>query len=191
MVAKKSKSKKQTEKVEPVKQILIKAVFNKENVFSNKKEAFTLCDQSRFGEKKEGKVIYSIYEALYLLEKGKMEVTIGKKKIKFDRLLDEARENDKNILVKYLVFKDMRNRGFIVKTALKFGAEFRIYDRGVKPGEDHARWILYPVSENSSLTWHDFSAKNRVAHSTKKNLLIGIVDEEHDVTYYQVSWIKP
>jgi len=37
----------------------------------------------------------------------------------------------------------------------------------------------------------DFSAKNRVAHSTKKNLLIGIVDEENDVTYYEISWVKP
>ena len=85
----------------------------------------------------------------------------------------------------------MRNRGFIVQPALKFGAEFRVYARGVKPGQDHAKWILYPVSENSSLTWHDFSAKNRVAHSTKKNLLIGIVDEEQDVTYYEIRWIKP
>ena len=85
----------------------------------------------------------------------------------------------------------MRNRGFIVKTALKFGADFRVYDRGVKPGEDHARWILYPVFETSSLTWHDFSAKNRVAHSTKKNLLMGVVDEEEDVTYYEIRWIKP
>ena len=89
------------------------------------------------------------------------------------------------------MFKDIRNRGYIVKTALKFGAEFRVYDRGVKPGEDHARWIVYPVKESSTLTWHDFSAKNRVAHSTKKRLMICIVDEENDVTYYEVKWLRP
>ncbi|MBU1252016.1 MAG: tRNA-intron lyase, partial [Nanoarchaeota archaeon] len=38
---------------------------------------------------------------------------------------------------------------------------------------------------------HDFSAKNRVAHSTKKNLLLAIVDEEGDVSYYEVRWVKP
>ena len=74
---------------------------------------------------------------------------------------------------------------------MKFGAEFRVYDKGIKPGQDHARWILYPVKESEILTWHDFSAKNRVAHSTRKNLLIGIVDEERDITYYEISWIKP
>ncbi len=85
----------------------------------------------------------------------------------------------------------MRNRGYIVKTALKFGADFRVYDRGVKPGEDHAKWVVYPVNEGSTLTWHDFSAKNRVAHSTKKRLLMGIVDAENDVTYYEIRWMRP
>lgn len=185
------KESKKAKKPATAKIAKIKAVFDGEGVSSNKKEAFSLHSQSRFGEKKEGKIIYSVFESLYLLEKGKMEVTFKKRKLKFEQLMNEAREKDKNIGTKYTVFKNMRNRGFIVKTALKFGADFRVYDRGVKPGEDHARWILYPVSENSSLTWHDFSAKNRVAHSTKKNLLIGIVDEEEDVTYYVCQWLKP
>lgn len=169
----------------------IKAIFDGESVSSNTKEAMTLHAQSRFGELKSGKIIYSMFEALYLLEKGRMDVYSSKKKIKFDKLIEEARKKDKNIRTKYVVFRDMRARGFIVKTALKFGADFRVYDRGIKPGDDHARWILYPISETSSLTWHDFSAKNRVAHSTKKNLLIGIVDEEEDCTYYEIRWIKP
>jgi len=85
----------------------------------------------------------------------------------------------------------MRNRGYIIKTALKFGAEFRVYGRGIKPGEDHAKWVVYPVLESSVLTWYEFAAKNRVAHSTKKKLLIGIVDAENSVTYYEIKWIKP
>jgi len=169
----------------------IKAVFTSENIYSNSSDASALQSKSVFGERKEGKVIYSIFEALYLIERKKMNVYFKNKRIRFEDLISKARKKDKNVLTKYLVFKDMRTRGFVVKTALKFGAEFRVYDRGVKPGKKHARWILYPVSENSSLTWHDFSAKNRVAHSTKKNLLIGIVDEEEDVTYYEVAWKKP
>jgi len=169
----------------------IKAVFTGESIYSNKKEAFSLNQQSRFGEQKEGKILYSMFEALYLLEKGKIELTEKKKKMSFEKLMDKAKQMDSRILTKYLVFKDMRNRGYIVKTALKFGAEFRVYDKGKSPGEEHAKWILYPVREADNLTWHDFSAKNRVAHSTKKNLLIGIVDDENDCTFYEVKWIKP
>lgn len=183
------KIRKKAKKTEKSK--LVKAVFSGETIYSNKKEAFTLYEQSRFGEPKEGKIYYSFYEAIFLLEKGKIEIKQGSKKLNFEKLLEKLKELDNRIETKYSVFKDMRARGYIVKTALKFGAEFRVYDKGKKPGEEHARWILYPVKESDILTWHDFSAKNRVAHSTKKNLLIGIVDEEGDVTYYQVSWIKP
>lgn len=186
-----AKEKVETQEKKPIKIEKIKAIFDGESVSSNKKEAIALYSQSRFGELKSGKIIYSIFEALYLLEKGKLDLSFGKKKLDFEKLMQEIREKDKVVRTKYIVFRDMRNRGFIVKTALKFGADFRVYARGIKPGQDHAKWILYPVSETSSLTWHDFSAKNRVAHSTKKNLLIGIVDEEEDCTYYQVSWIKP
>ena len=120
-----------------------------------------------------------------------MTIIEGKKKINFEKLLDKLKKLDKKIETKYIVFKDLRDRGYVVKTALKFGAEFRVYDKGVHPGQDHSKWIVYPVKESDSLTWHDFSAKNRVAHSTKKNLLIAIVDDEKDVTYYEISWVRP
>ena len=191
-MAKKQKPAGKTKKAEKTaKRIVVKAVFSSEYIYSNKKEAFSLHQQSRFGEQKEGKILYSVFEALYLLEKGKLELIHNKKKLKFEQLLGKFKEQDNRVETKYVVFKNMRDRGYVVKTALKFGAEFRVYDKGVKPGQDHAKWILYPVKESDSLTWHDFSAKNRVAHSTKKNLLIGIVDEEKDVTYYICQWTKP
>jgi len=171
--------------------VLVKAVFSGESIYSNKKEAFTLYTKSRFGEQKSGKIIYSFPEALYLVERNNMQVTSGKKPLEFEKLLKKIKRTDKKIETKYTVFRNMRERGYIVKTALKFGAEFRVYDKGKKPGQVHAKWILYPVRESDGLTWHDFSAKNRVAHSTKKNLLIGIVDEEQDITYYEVTWTKP
>ncbi len=188
IVKKTKENKKQGKKEDKGK---IKAIFTGETIYSNKKEAFSLYEKSRFGEKKEGKIFYSFPEALYLLEKKKIEITEGKKKFTFDKFIEELKEYDRKIQTRYAVFKDMRQRGYIVKTALKFGAEFRVYDKGKKPGQEHARWILYPVRESDILTWHEFAAKNRVAHSTRKNLLIGIVDEENDVTYYEISWIKP
>jgi tRNA-intron endonuclease, archaea type len=171
----------------------LKTFFSRDIVFSeDDKLAKSMYDKSRFGEPKGRKFYYSLFEALYLLEAGKVDVLDGRNKnIDFDSFLKKAKRIDKDFWIRYSVFKDMRSRGYIVKTALKFGADFRIYDRGVKPGQDHAKWILYPVSEAKGLTWHEFSAKNRVAHSTRKKLLIGIVDSEGDVTYYDVGWTRP
>jgi len=160
-------------------------------VISNTQEAITLYEKSRFGELREGKIYYAGVEALYLVETGKMHVFDGKKKLSFEKLLSVLAENDKRLRTKYIVFRDLRQRGYIVKTALKFGADFRVYARGKKPGQEHARWILYAVHESEEFSWHEFAAKSRVAHSTKKSLLLGIVDEENDVTYYEVKWLKP
>jgi len=50
--------------------------------------------------------------------------------------MNKFKRIDKKIQIKYPVFKDLREKGYIVKTALKFGADFRIYDKGQKPGEN-------------------------------------------------------
>jgi len=173
---------------------LIKTTFAKERVLTgNSDEARELYNQSRYGSLLEnGKVQLSLLEALYLLEKGKIELLDGRnKKITFDKFLKKAQKLELNFWVRYCVFKDMRDRGYIIKTALKFGADFRVYDRGVKPGEDHARWVVYPVHEGSTLTWYEFAAKNRVAHSTRKKLLIGVVDGEGDVSFWESRWLRP
>ncbi len=172
----------------------VKGVLANERVITeNSNEARELYNQSRFGTVlSSGKVQLSLLEALYLFEKGKIDVLDGRgKSIESEKFLKKAQRINKNFWIRYCVFKDIRNRGYIIKTALKFGADFRVYDRGIKPGEDHAKWIIYPVHESESLTWHEFAAKNRVAHSTKKRLMMGVVDEEGDVSYWEIKWLRP
>lgn len=170
----------------------ISSTFSGERISSNAKEAFDLFANQRFGEQNGEKIFYSMHEALFLIEQGKMQLEDSKgKKLTEKQLKLKFEKIDKKFETKYIVFRDLRKKGYIVKTALKFGAEFRVYSPGKFPGEAHAKWILYPVSETETLTWHDFSAKNRVAHSTNKNLLIGVADEEGDVSYYEVNWTKP
>ena len=162
-------------------------------VTENSDEARNFYATNRYGTiLKNGKVQLSHYEALFLLETEKLIVLDGRnKEYDFDRFVKKAAGNEKNFWIKYCVFRDFRERGYVIKTALKFGAEFRVYDRGVKPGEDHAKWVVFPVSEYENMTWYEFSAKNRVAHSTKKRLLIAVVDEENSITYYEVRWVRP
>ncbi|MFA4886635.1 MAG: tRNA-intron lyase [Candidatus Nanoarchaeia archaeon] len=152
-----------------------------------------LYDKNRYGEPQEDKKIYySFLEAMYLFERGKLHVNdIKDKALDKKTFLKKALKAEPNFMIRYAVFRDLRKRGYIVKTALKFGADFRVYERGVKPGEDHARWIVFPVSESNTLTWFEFSAKNRVAHSTRKRLLLAIVDAEGECTFYECRWLRP
>ncbi|OGM02913.1 tRNA-intron lyase [Candidatus Woesearchaeota archaeon RBG_13_36_6] len=174
--------------------VVVNGLFAEERVLTEDSDAAReLYNQSSYGRiLEDGKLQLSLCEALYLMEKGKLRIHDQRKKeMSFENFLKNAKKVEPNFWIRYCVFKNMRNRGYIIKTALKFGADFRVYDRGVKPGEDHARWIIYPVHEGNVLTWYEFAAKNRVAHSTKKRLMIGIVDDEGDVTYYEIRWMRP
>ncbi|PIN73943.1 tRNA-intron lyase [Candidatus Woesearchaeota archaeon CG10_big_fil_rev_8_21_14_0_10_45_16] len=176
------------------KKKLVKGIIAGERIITESSdEAREFYNQSRFGSLIDnGKVELSLLEGLYLMERSRLSVkSQSGREVKFESYVKRARKVEPNFWIRYVVFRDMRNRGYIIKTALKFGADFRVYDRGVKPGEDHARWIVFPVHEASVFTWHEFSAKNRVAHSTKKRLLLGVVDDEGDVTYYEVKWMRP
>ncbi len=192
MSAKKIKlAKKQEQKTqkEQAKAVLSKDIVTTENSDS----ARELYNQSRYGVLLDnGKVQLSLIESAYLAEKKSIElVSESNRKIDIEKFIKKAIKLEPNFWTRYCVFKDIRNRGYIIKTALKFGADFRVYDRGVKPGEDHAKWIVYPVREADTLTWYEFSAKNRVAHSTKKRLLIAVLDAEKDVTYWEIKWTRP
>ncbi len=173
---------------------VINAYLSNERVTAeNSDPARELFNQGRFGKlNKDGSVQLSLIEGLYLMDKEKVTILDKRNKpISFESFLKKATKIEPSFWIRYCVFRDIRDRGYIIKTALKFGADFRIYDRGVKPGEDHARWIVYPVHEAEHLTWYEFAAKNRVAHSTKKRLLIAVVDDEGDVSYWECRWLRP
>src|SRR3989338_2577513 len=135
-----TKAKKKLEEKKETKEDskVITATFEADKVLTEiSNEARELYDQSRYGALLEnGKVQLSLIEAFYLMDRGKLEIYKSKnKKFTSEEFARKARKLEPNFWVKYCVFKDIRNRGYIIKTALKFGADFRVYDRGVKPGE--------------------------------------------------------
>ncbi len=170
---------------------MIQAKASGDNITSNSTEAFSLFEKSSFGEKKSGKIEYSFVESLYLIEHNKMKVLSGSKQLNLDSLIKKLKKIDKRIESKYLVYKDLRKKGYVLKTALKFGADFRVYSKGSHPGKSHAPWLLFITKDSSQLSWNEFAAKNRIAHSTNKRLLLAVIDEESSVSYYEVSWMRP
>ena len=189
-----TKTEKKAEKDKEEKLQKIRADFAGDKVLTEISDASReLYNQSRYGTLLDnGKLQLSLTESLYLMEKNTIEIYKSKtKKMDFDEFSKKAKKQEPNFWVRFCVYKDIRNRGYIIKTALKFGADFRVYDRGVKPGEDHAKWIVYPVYESSTLTWYEFAAKNRVAHSTKKRLLLAVVDDEDSVSFWECRWLRP
>jgi len=160
------------------------------SVKTNDPKAYNLTKTNFFGEKVGETIEYSLFEAMYLVETKKIEILFNNKLLNHQDIDKKFSRIDKKFGVRYAVYKHLRKNGHIPKTALKFGAEFRVYEKGKGPGKGHSKWIVFTDSEKGQNSWHDFSAKNRVAHSTGKKLLLAIVDDEKDVLFYEVAWTK-
>lgn len=158
---------------------------------SSASQAFTLAEKSAFGEKKDKKVLYTPYEVAYLLEKKGATLETVKKPLSPSEARKIVERQEKGFSQKYTIYKDLREKGHIPKTGLRFGADFRLYKKGTRPKSAHAPWLVIVIEEREKLSPTQFAAHARVAHSTKKKLLLAVVDTEDRINYYEVGRFKP
>ena len=148
----------------------------------------TFLAEKGFGESVEGRSWLFPEEALFLIEKGDLDP--GKT---IDEVRDFFTEKTPGFLHRYAAYRDLRTKGYVVKAGAKYGADFRVYDKGVKPSRkeerEHAKFLVWVMSETAALEMKTLVGINRVAHSVKKTLIVAIVDRELDVTYIQNSRI--
>ncbi|NOZ59569.1 MAG: tRNA-intron lyase [Euryarchaeota archaeon] len=143
--------------------------------------------QRGFGRKRERGLHLSLVEALYLLEKRKLEVVKGGRSLSLEELLGEQEEG---LLTRYAVYRDLRERGYVVKTGFKFGTHFRVYERGAYPKE-HSRYLVHAVREGDAISFTELARAVRLAQGVRKKLLFAVVDDEEDITYYAVERVTP
>ena len=154
------------------------------NKFFLEENDFQSLNSKSFGNKIASKFELNEYEVAFLIEKKKIKVFEKNSEFRIEDIMNK-KEFDYNY---YLVFKDLRTRGYIVKSGLKYGFVFRVYDKGIKLGDDHSLWLVDVYAESNKIKLKDLSGKNRVSHTAKKKMLIGIVDDEGDVTYIENNW---
>ncbi len=146
-------------------------------------------EKSHYGNMTEDGLQLTLIEALFLIEKGKLSVSKDSKDISLDEMFKIIR--DKGFFANYIVFRDLRNRGYIVKTGFKYGSEYRLYERGKSPGDGHSDYLVKVSRESSEFMMSDLSSYVRVAHGVNKKLLFAVVDDENNITYYNVEWTRP
>lgn len=133
----------------------------------------------------------NLYEVLFLLEKKKIELYDTKNnKLSFDDIVDRfnSKSKNNNIDINYLVYKDLKKKGYLVKSGLKFGFTFRVYDKGIKLGEDHALWLVEPSQEFSKIKINELTSKARTANTTRKKMILAIIDTESEISYFEINW---
>jgi tRNA-intron endonuclease len=169
------------------------AIIINDKILTKDKRLADALRQRGFGENKEQELVLDLFEGLYLLEKEKFSIINGKtgKTLDEEEYLNYADKKIKNFFLKYQVFKDLRNRGFVVKTGFKFGFDFRVYPRGKKPGEAHSQWCINVTSQDDKYNFIELSRMVRLAGNLKTKLLNAVVDSENEINYYEVTRITP
>jgi len=137
----------------------------------------------------------SIYDALYLLEKGIIKVrdiarseNCADSYLDPDELIKIGNESYKDFKAKYKVYKDLRDKGFIVRPGLKFGSDFSVYRYG--PGIDHAPFLVTVYSKDTKLLGVDLVRAGRLANSVRKKWVIAVILEDGTIRYLVFSWYK-
>jgi len=137
-----------------------------------------------FGENKGRELVLDLYEALFLVLNDKIVVTKGKKKINAKKILEIGQEQDKKFYSKSLVYSDIREKGYCVKTGLKFGFDFRVYPKGKKVGETHSQYGINIASENEKISMTQISRITRLAGNIHIKAIVAVVDRENSINYY-------
>jgi tRNA-intron endonuclease len=129
----------------------------------------------------------TFYEALYLLDKGMLEIRGEKgKTLDFQSLLHNYEAQNENAWVNYLVYRDLRSRGYVVREGFGGGIDFRIYDRGTY-GKDTAPYLVMSTQEGKPLPVNDLAGILQQCQSQKKELTLAVMNRRGEIVYYSVG----
>ncbi|MCI6774285.1 tRNA-intron lyase [Methanobrevibacter boviskoreani] len=148
-----------------------------------------LNEKSHFGKLTDKALELSLIEAAYLMKNNRLDIYKDNVKCEPSYIINLIKERD--IYGKFLVYSDLKNRGYVIKTGFKYGSEFRLYERGLAPGKGHSNYLVKVVYEKYEINALDFASYVRVAHGVNKNLLLAVVDDDLDITYYNIEWTRP
>lgn len=146
--------------------------------------------QKEFFGKPFGELLQlSFVEALYLLEKDILEIqTIDGTSLSKEKCLQLMQKHQPDIQQRLLVFKDLKQRGLLVKTGFKFGAHFRAYTK--QPEKTHAEYLIHVVEKDFTSIWAEISRAVRLAHSVNKEFVFACIDGP-SVEYIKLGRLRP
>jgi tRNA-intron endonuclease, archaea type len=136
-------------------------------------------------------LLLDLMEGLYLFEQGRIRVVEGKTRRAVGKaaLLKTARVTYRGFRLAYRVYKDLRNKGYIVTPGIKFGADFAVYEHG--PGIDHAPFIVSVETPGSVMGPFEVVRAGRLATTVRKQFILAIPDPGSDkIRYLVFSWFK-
>jgi tRNA-intron endonuclease len=142
-------------------------------------EGRSLYDQSGYGRPDEGGLRLAPEEACYLLHRKRIEIP----GYDFDRISAYFAKNPE-FLRTFLVYRDLRERGYAVQTGPQ---DFRVFRRGQKPGSGQSQYMVRVLSERDVVDFSQMIRETTSSSHMRKQHVLAIVDDESELTYYEIK----
>ena len=144
-----------------------------------------------YGVTEDDKLRLTFYEALFLLGKGAIEVEDEEtgKKTAFQDLLKRFQSVDKDAWVRYLIYRDLRSRGYVAREGFGLGIDFRVYERG-DYGRETAKHLIFGIQEGQPVSVETLARTQRYVQNLKKNLILAVINRRGEIVYYSLSQLN-
>jgi tRNA-intron endonuclease len=152
-------------------------------IISEKEKGRELYDKYWFGQYGSYKAAdrgqlskLDIYETIFLMEKG----VLAEKNATKPEIIRAATARRRDFPRLYEVYRDWREKGYVIKTGFKFGTHFRVYFPGARPstangaGWTHSRHVIHVFPKDSRLLISEWARAIRVAHSVGKTFILAV-----------------
>ena len=146
-------------------------------------------EQKGYGEIEKDKLFLKSFESLYLLYTGMLVIFKGKKNVNFNSFLQICKKQDDTILTKFLVYRDLRTRGYTVKDGFGFGSDFRVYGKG-EFGEKGAKFLVFGLNEGKQEKLGKLQKKVEEITKMGKEPIIAVIQRQGEIIYYKISRIN-
>ena len=127
-------------------------------------------------------------EGCYLQERAKIKIYKDKKKVSVDDVIKICQKEHHNFDKKYMVYKDFREKGYVVNPGIKFGCDFAVYQNG--PGIDHAPYLVQVYNRSDTISSTGIVLAGRLSSSVKKKFILAIPSGKTKVDYLALDWWK-
>lgn len=162
------------------------AILEDGSVRVTERERLGELEESGYGTKKDKELTLHDYEALYLLYIGKLDLEERGKKVSFERLAELSQKKAGDSWTKFVIYRDLRSRGYVVREGFGFGTDLRVYERGDYP-KKAARYVVFALDEGIEKEMADLQKSVREMAKMGKEAIIAVIERRGEVIYYKVS----
>ena len=160
-------------------------LINEKTVVINPKMQNILTERG-FGESDNGSLVLDSFETLYLLYNNKLELKKVNKLIVFEELIQKYLQKNDDILIRFLLYRDLRTKGYVVKDGFGFGSDFRVYERG-NYGLKDAKFIIFAFNEGTQQKIGKLYKNIEAITKMGKEPIIAVIERRGEIIYYKIN----